>query len=409
MSVQRCQPKRPNDNRQPAGVAAAVESPWPADGWPADFRRRLLAWYRRNARDLPWRGTLDPYRVWVSEIMLQQTQVATVEAYFRRFVARLPSIASLAAAPEDTVLRLWEGLGYYRRARQMHRAARIIVAEHDGEFPRDAAAVRRLPGIGRYTAGAILSIAFDQAEPILEANTVRLLARLLGYRGDPRSALGQGLLWQAAEALLPRRGAGQLNQALMELGSQVCRPRNPDCPSCPVAALCPTGPAGLHAEIPLLRPKPRFEELREAAFIIRRRGRVLLIRRRDGERWAGLWDFPRLSLGAPRRAAEGDDLARQVLVATTVRIEPPRLLTTLRHGVTRFRITLDCYEADARATSRRRKRDPAAESRWVPIAELADYPLNTTGRKLAQLAAKRGESIRLTPRPTVLAAAPASG
>lgn len=393
MGVQRCQPKRPKVNRQPAR-AATTQSPWPADGWRANFRRRLLAWYRRNARDLPWRATADPYRVWVSEIMLQQTQVATVEAYFRRFLAKLPSIASLAAAHEDTVLRLWEGLGYYRRARQMHRAARIIVAEHGGEFPRDAAAVRRLPGIGRYTAGAILSIAFDQAEPILEANTVRLLARLLGYRGDPRAAAGQTLLWQAAETLLPRRGAGQLNQALMELGSQVCRPRNPDCPLCPVAALCPTGPAGLYAEIPLLRPKPRFEELREAAFIIRSRGRVLLIRRGDGERWAGLWDFPRLTHRSAGIKHEESDLAQQVLAVTGVQIGTPRFVTTLRHGVTRFHITLNCYAADAAATPR--KTLSAIESRWVPIGELAEYPLNSTGRKLARMATVANPPLRVS-------------
>ena len=367
-------------DRQPA----AAESPWPADGWRPDFRRRLLAWYRRNARKLPWRGTRDPYRVWVSEIMLQQTQVATVEGYFRRFIAKLPNITALAAAPEDTVLRLWEGLGYYRRARQLHRAAKIVVAEYGGQFPREPAAVRRLPGIGRYTAGAILSIAFDAAEPILEANTVRLLARLLGYRGDPRTAAGQEQLWQAAESLLPRRGAGQLNQALMELGSQVCRPRNPACLACPVARLCPTGPAGLHELIPQPKTKPRFEELREAAVVVRRRGRVLLLRRGEDERWAGLWDFPRFSIDLPERRPEGDELVQRVLKLTGVRIDRPRLLTTLRHGVTRFRITLDCYEARGLAAPRNGQR--TREARWVSAVELTDYPLNSTGRKLARLA-----------------------
>src|SRR5262249_49276778 len=159
---------------------------------------------------------------------------------FERFTAKLPTIASLAAAPEEQVLRLWEGLGYYRRARHLHRAAKMIVAEHGGRFPSDADAVRRLPGIGRSTAGAILSIAFDQPLPILEANTVRLLSRLLAFRGETRSAAGQRLLWHAAETLLPRRQAGQLNQALMELGSQVCKPREPSCEKCPVARMCPT-------------------------------------------------------------------------------------------------------------------------------------------------------------------------
>ena len=226
------------------------EATLPDPPWRQRFRRRLLAWYRRHARDLPWRRHGEPYPIWVSEIMLQQTQVATVRGYFERFMAAFPTIHSLARADEHDVLRLWEGLGYYRRARQMHQAARTIVAEHGGRFPRDAEAVRRLPGIGRYTAGAILSIAFDAREPILEANTIRLLARLLAYSGDPRSAAGSKRLWQMAEALLPRRNAGRFNQALMELGSEVCLPKSPKCDACPVAALCPTRAAGLQDRIP---------------------------------------------------------------------------------------------------------------------------------------------------------------
>lgn len=158
--------------------------------WRRQLRRRLLAWYRRHARDLPWRRTRDPYAVWVSETMLQQTQVATVENYFPRFLAAFPTIAALAAAPQEQVLRLWEGLGYYRRARQLHRAAQVLVSEHGGQFPGDRAAVLSLPGIGRYTAGAILSIALDQPEPILEANTFRLLSRLIAFRGNPQSPAG---------------------------------------------------------------------------------------------------------------------------------------------------------------------------------------------------------------------------
>ncbi len=367
--------------------AMALEEVWPGGRWRGEFRRRLRSWYRRSARDLPWRRTRDPYQVWVSEIMLQQTQVATVEAYFQRFVAALPTIASLAAAREDVVLRLWEGLGYYRRARQMHRAARLLVAEHGGVFPNDPPVVRGLPGIGRYTAGAILSIAFDAREPILEANTVRLLSRLLALRGDPTRASSQRLLWHAAQEILPRRGAGEFNQALMELGSQVCRPRNPDCPSCPAGRLCPTGLAGLAAEIPPPRRKPVWEDVRAAAVIVRRRGRVLLVRRGERERRAGLWDFPRFEI-----QGESDIVAR-VLAETGVAIERLRPLATLRHGVTRFRITLDCFAAAA-LPGRRQSRLGSAkkvETRWASLAQLADFPLNSTGRKLAQLAGRDAE------------------
>ena len=189
----------------------------------ADFSPQAAGMVRPHARDLPWRGTRDPYAVWLSEIMLQQTQVETVKPYFQRFLAALPTIQALAKADEQQVLRLWEGLGYYRRARQLHQAARQIVADHDGRFPTDPQSVQRLPGIGRYTAGAILSIAFDQRQPILEANTVRVFSRLLAYDGQTTSSAGQKLLWAAAEAVLPARDVGRFNQALMELGSEVCR------------------------------------------------------------------------------------------------------------------------------------------------------------------------------------------
>jgi A/G-specific adenine glycosylase len=365
--------------------------PWPAGSWRRDLRRRLLVWYRRNARDLPWRRSGDPYRIWVSEIMLQQTQVATVRGYFERFIAALPTIDALAAAEEDSVLRLWEGLGYYRRARQLHRAAKIVVAEHAGRFPSDAEHVRRLPGIGRYTAGAILSIAFDAPEPILEANTIRLLSRLLAYAGDTHSTAGQRLLWSAAQTLLPMREAGAFNQALMELGSQVCRPRDPDCLHCPLSALCPTFRESLQQQIPAARPKPQIEVVREAAIVVRRRGRILLIRRAAHERWAGLWDFPRVPCDSPEISPTSAELVAKVHAATGVKIADLQLLTTLRHGVTRFRITLECYEARASGTATRRK--PRVETQWIKPADLPDYPLSSTGRRLARFLAQPSQTL----------------
>ena len=362
--------------------------PWPSGSWRRDLRRRLLAWYRRHARDLPWRRSGDPYRIWISEIMLQQTQVATVRGYFERFIAAFPSIDALAAADEDAVLRLWEGLGYYRRARQLHRAARIVAAEHGGQFPTDAEQVRCLPGIGRYTAGAILSIAFDAPEPILEANTIRLLSRLLAYAGDTHSTAGQRLLWHAAQTLLPARGAGTINQALMELGSQVCRPRDPDCLHCPLAALCPTFREGLQKTIPAPRHKPRIEAVREALIVVRRRGRILLVRRAAHQRWAGLWDFPRVPCDKTESSPKSAELAAKVYAATGTRIDAIKLLTTFCHGVTRFRITLECYEARVLGTATRRK--PPVEMAWVKPNELSDYPLSSTGRKLARFVTRTG-------------------
>lgn len=365
--------------RNPSGPDTS-DTPW----W-SNLRRGVSAWYGRHARNLPWRQTRDPYAILVSEMMLQQTQVATVRPYFERFIQALPDFASLAAADQQQVLRLWEGLGYYRRARQLHETARVIVRQHGGQFPRDLEAAQRLPGIGRYTAGAVLSIAFDLRVPILEANTTRLYCRLLGYRGDPWSSEGQRLLWAFAQAVLPSRHPGRLNQGLMELGSMVCTRGRPRCGECPVAALCVARREARQREIPRARPKPAIEVRREAAWIIRYRGRVLLRRRGPEERWAGLWDFPRVELPADTNGQPPAALSEPVLAAvlrlTGVRIQPGRLLITLRHQVTRFRITLECYEA--RRISGRLQSDK--DLRWVPRIDLARYPLSSTGRKLAAL------------------------
>jgi A/G-specific adenine glycosylase len=379
--------KHPKSHRSPITSARHARSAvkWPTIEWKRRFRRAIVAWFRRSARPLAWRGTRDPYRIWVSEIMLQQTQVATVSSYFPRFLARFYDVAALAAAAEDDVLRLWEGLGYYRRARQMHLAARAIVGEHGGRFPREIKQIRSLPGIGRYTAGAIASIAFDAREPILEANTMRLLSRLLAYRSDPRQAAGQALLWKLAEELLPQRGCGELNQALMELGSLICRPRKPRCRECPVLAFCPTYRAGLQETIPQLQRTAPAEAVREAAVVVRRRGRVLLLRRGGHGRWAGLWDFPRFALAPDGDGDVSEKLIEGVASMTGVVSRPVRQLATLKHTVTRFRIMLDCHLAEY--VSRRGKRHVLSPLAWVTPAELEEYPLSVTGRKLARLVA----------------------
>ncbi len=315
--------------------------------------------------------------------MLQQTQVVTVVAYFERFIRALPTIADLAAAPEEKVLHLWEGLGYYRRARQLHRAAQEIVREYNGEFPRDAEAVRKLPGIGRYTAGAILSIAFDAREPILEANTYRLLSRLLAFRGDPRGKEGESLLWHFAAELLPARRAGLFNQALMELGATICTPRAPVCPDCPVMTLCPTFVRGLQDEIPRAMAKPKIEAVHEASIVVRRRGKVLLWRRGATARWAGLWDFPRFALDATDEAGRELELVNKAASMTGLEIVSVHRFATLKHGVTRFRITLDCRLADHRSGKARGPNGD--EVRWVKPSELKGFPLSVTGRKIAGL------------------------
>ncbi len=344
-----------------------------------DFSRQLLTWFHCAARDLPWRRTNDLYAIWVSEIMLQQTQVATVVSYYDRFLAEFPDIQSLAAADEQSVLRLWEGLGYYRRARQMHAAARRVASEHGGRFPTTYDAVRSLPGIGRYTAGAILSIGRAARLPILEANTIRVLSRLCAFRGEPTSAAGQKHLWSLAELILPARDCGTFNQGLMELGSEICTPRQPACGSCPVAKLCQSRIEGLVDQIPCPAKRTNYEDVREIAVVVQHRRRVLLRQCQPGERFAGLWDFPRFA-GSP------DDISSSVAALTGEQVKPGAHLATLKHGVTRFRITLECYAATL--TNPKRQRGNASSIafiRWVLPAEFSSLPLSVTGRRLVQL------------------------
>lgn len=347
------------------------------------LRRRLLAWYADHARDLPWRKSRDPYRVWVSEIMLQQTQVATVRAYFKRFIAAFPTVDDLAAADEQQVLRLWEGLGYYRRARQLHAAAKRIVADHASQFPPCVDELQSLPGIGRYTAGAIASIAFGLRAPILEANTIRLLSRLIAYRDDPAKAAGQRLLWQTATDILPRASVAEFNQALMELGSLICTPLEPKCDQCPLTAVCRAYAADLQRMIPRAKTKQQFTDLHEVAVVIHKNGRILMRKCAAHERWAGLWDFPRFAIESEGPLFAEKEIITKLREQTGITCRLGPLQKTIKHGVTRYRITLDCYRATF--ISGRPQTNSATEVRWITPSVLADLPLSTTGRKIARL------------------------
>jgi len=331
---------------------------------------------------MPWRSDPTPYHVWVSEIMLQQTQVATVIDYYHRFMDAFPSVASLAAADEESLMRIWEGLGYYRRAKMMHQAAKRIVAQHDGKFPVDYGSVIALPGIGRYTAGAILSIASDASLPILEGNTVRVFSRWVAIGDDVKSPAGIKHLWQIAESMVPEIGAGRFNQAAMELGALICRPVAPRCNACPVAKQCVANQRGLQDSIPGKVTKTLYEDRREVALVIPNLDSDAWLIRRvpDGERWAGLWDFP-------RGIADADNgpksLVTQTASQTGLPIVAENLLATMKHAVTKFRITLDVYAAepvDASLIS-----TLAGEFRFVTAGELVTMPLNVTGRKIAAM------------------------
>lgn len=347
------------------------------------LRTKSVAWYRDHKRDLPWRKTNDAYSIWVSEIMLQQTQVATVIPYFHRFMDQFPTVVDLARADEERVLFYWAGLGYYRRAKQMHVAAKLVVAKHGGTFPSDYDQIISLPGIGRYTAGAIRSFAFDLPSPIVEANTQRIFARLLKLKGQLTDAKIQSELWNFATAILPTRtGSGETNQALMEIGSQICLPKNPHCLVCPLHRMCPTYESGEQAEIPSPKPSKVYEDRTEAALLIHHPKKGYLVRLcLPEERWAGLWDFPRFDVStlASGESIE-ESLAAQFLSKYGLAIEVRSLMSSMKHGVTKYRITLHCFEASLSPQSRPDKVGLV----WRTIDDLAAMPLSSTGKRLCK-------------------------
>jgi A/G-specific adenine glycosylase len=253
------------------------------------FQRSLLHWYRRHGRDLPWRATRNPYEILVSEFMLQQTQVATVIPYYHRWLRTFPNFASLARASENQVLRAWQGLGYYARARNLHATAKIVMDRHGGQFPRATDQMQQLPGIGKYSAHAVASFAFNQSVPIVEANTARVLARFFNFRRSIDSGAGRKMLWQHAASLLPKSDTAIFNSALLDLGALICIARKPKCKMCPVKAFCR---AKNPTALPVRNSRPETKQLFETHALIVRRGRILLEQSR--RRWRGMWILPRL-------------------------------------------------------------------------------------------------------------------
>jgi A/G-specific adenine glycosylase len=370
------------------------------------LRRQLLRWSAKHRRDLPWRRSRDAYRVWVSEIMLQQTTVVAVIPYFERFLARFPTLAALASADEHDVLRLWEGLGYYSRARNLHAAAREVVVEHAGIIPSDVATLGTLPGIGRYTAGAIASLAYDRRAPIVEANTQRVYTRLLALCEPPDSTAGRNAIWTFAERAVPSRSAGAFNEALMDLGATVCVPVSPRCQECPLTSCCGAFRAGLQAQIPPPKLRPEPTSVTQAMIAVRRGRRYLLRKSPPDERWAGLWEFLRVSLDlkSPTGKSKGSAGLRR---AQSSRASPSRLLARdavstavleravaelcgltveaerggfeLRHTVTRFRIRLHCTTAQYRSGTT----NGSAEYRWAQTDEFPGFAFSMPARKFA--------------------------
>lgn len=376
-------------SKSPANAPPHVDV-WKNSSWRSRVRRRLLDWFEQHARDLPWRRNSTLYRVWVSEIMLQQTQVATVIPYYQRFLESFPTVNDLAAADEQTLLSHWEGLGYYRRARSMHAAAKQIAQQHNGRFPDSYEDVVALPGIGRYTAGAILSIADNQRLPILEGNTQRVLSRWVALRAPSTDAAATKLLWNIAEAMLPRKSAGTFNQAAMELGALICTPKNPGCDRCPVANMCQARATGLQEEIPGKVSRVRYQDRTEFAMVIARQSgkpkqpAYLLRQLPEGARWAGLWDFPRTTEASFESLTAAATHLSDLVGAP---IAPGPRLTTIRHAVTKYRISLHVHAADigCRDSDPDRTWRPMRPWRFVALSGMAQLPMSVSGRKIAEL------------------------
>jgi A/G-specific adenine glycosylase len=381
----------PQDERSPTSHRRARPVAIAADPHPArlrSIRRRLHAWYPRHARDLPWRRATDPYHIWVSEVMLQQTQVATVLPYYLKFIERFPTVEALAQASIDDVLRHWQGMGYYRRANNLHRAARQVVTHGGGRVPDDANGLLGLPGIGRYIAGAIQSFGFGKPAAILEANSARLLCRLFGVDGVLKSGPTLRKLWALAEALVCRESPAVHNQALMELGALICTPSRPQCESCPLLSCCEAHRLGLTAVLPKTEPRRTPIQVCDAAAVVRSKGRVLIVQRLERSRCGGLWELPRTTVakGADQRRALRDHLR----TAVGLEIDVDDAILAVKHSVTHHQVTLTCYESRLRRGVPRVRGYGA--SRWVRPQELADFPCSSPQRRafrfLAELAAQ---------------------
>ena len=347
---------------------------------PTPFSQKLLDWYATHARELPWRGHPDPYAVWVSEIMLQQTRVETVIPYFQRWMERFPSVFELCSASQQDVLNLWEGLGYYARARNLHRAACVIVDAYEGRLPQDAQALQTLPGIGRYTAAAIASIAFGEDEAALDGNIRRVLARVFDVAIPARSTQGEQLLWQLAEDNLPSGLAGEYNQAIMDLGATICTPSSPSCADCPVSNLCQALKLGIQEQRPVKKAKPVIPHYTVAAAVIRRNGQVFIAQRPEEGLLGGMWEFP----GGKIEADESLDacLKREICEELGVDIEVGAAFGIYEHAFTHFRITLHAFEC--LLTGGMPVPHEHQDFRWVKTAELQDFPMGKIDRQIAK-------------------------
>ena len=347
----------------------------------AQIQKALLGWFAASARDLPWRRTKDPYAIWISEIMLQQTRVQAVVPYYERFLQRFPTVQKLARARLDTVIKLWEGLGYYSRARNLHAAAGRIVAQFDGHLPTTREELLTLPGVGRYTAGAIASIAFGRREPLVDGNVTRVLCRIFRIKGNPKDVAIHKRIWALADELVPQGHAGQFNQAMMELGSELCHPRDPRCGDCPVKRACE---ARRHNEQDLFPPRVPKKQLpcyTVVVGVIYRDSRILIDKRKPEGLLGGLWEFR----GGKKRRNESLEAAlrREVReeLAITVRVGP--LLAVVDHTYSHFRVHIHAFECQY--LSGEPRCIACDDFKWVRPGDLGRYAFPAANKKIIEI------------------------
>ena len=341
------------------------------------FREQLLAWYRSHHRPLPWRTTRDPYRIWVSEVMLQQTQVRTVLEYYPRFLARFPTLAALAAAPLDAVLKAWEGLGYYGRARNFHRAAGLVMEQYGGCIPEDPEQFIRLPGVGEYTCAAVLSFSFGLALPVLDGNVKRVLARLVALPHPTHKAAGSRILKMLAKQLLDPRDPARFNQAMMELGSLICTPTAPECNHCPVRSTCRAAHLGRPENFPRTPARKRIPTVPVAVAVVRRNSQVLITRRKEEGLLGGLWEFP----GGKLKPGEAPEEAclRELHEETGIQARVECHLARVKHAYSHFKIAMDVYlchylEGEVQLNG-------PVDFRWIRLDELSAFAFPKANHK----------------------------
>lgn len=351
-----------------------------SDPLAAAIRHRVADWYRRSHRKLPWRETTDPYRIWISEIMLQQTQVATVIPYYNAFLTRFPDIFSLAAAGLQEVLKIWEGLGYYARARNLHKAAKKIVAEYGGRIPTEMDAIRSLTGIGGYVAAAVLSFAYGRPHAVLDGNVKRVISRLFSMDAPVNRASAHNDFQAISDRLLDRDRPALYNQAIMELGALVCKPKNPACTECPLAGECSAYGEGQISRYPVRDRKPPVPEYMMVIGVVRKNGRFLIVQRAENGLLGGLWEFPGVKIDAEADESPETALRRHLLESVNLEVEDPALLTHVRHAYTHFKIRAEVFSCTY-AAGRVRLAGPAG-FKWVTAEEMEKYPFTGVARKI---------------------------